>query len=38
LGNPRERDYLQHLGVDERIVLKLIFKNWDGGVDRIDLA
>ena len=26
----RERDHLEGLGVDERIILKLIFKKWDG--------
>ena len=25
-------------GLDERIILKLIFKKWDGGMDWIDLA
>jgi hypothetical protein len=25
-------------GVDGRIILKWIFKTWDGGMDRIELA
>jgi hypothetical protein len=29
-GNLTERDYLEYLGVDGRIILKLIFKKWDG--------
>jgi len=29
-GNPREREHLQDLGVDGRIILKLIYKKWDG--------
>jgi hypothetical protein len=36
--NPRQRDHLEDLGVDGRI-LKLIFKMWDGwGTNWIDLA
>jgi len=38
-GNLRERDYLEDLSIDGRIILKLIFKKWDvGGMERIDLA
>jgi hypothetical protein len=37
-GNLRGKDYLEDLGVDARIILKSIFKNWDGGIDWIDLA
>ena len=33
-----ERDHLENLDVDERIIIKLIFKKWDGGMDWIDLA
>jgi hypothetical protein len=29
-GDLRERDYLEGLGVDGRIILKLILKKWDG--------
>jgi hypothetical protein len=29
-GDPRERDHLKDLAVDGSIVLKLIFKKWDG--------
>jgi len=30
-GNLKERDYLDDLDKDGRIVLKLMFKKWDGG-------
>jgi len=30
-GNLRERDHFKDVGIDERIILKWIFKKWDGG-------
>jgi hypothetical protein len=33
-----ERDHLEYLDVDARIILKQIFKKRDGGMDWIDLA
>jgi hypothetical protein len=31
--NVREADHLEDLGADRTIILKLIFKKWDGGMD-----
>jgi hypothetical protein len=32
-GDLRERDHLEDLDVDGRIILKCTFKKWDGGMD-----
>jgi hypothetical protein len=37
-GDPREGVHLGDSGVDGRIILKWIFKKWDGGMDWIELA
>jgi hypothetical protein len=34
-GNLEERDHLEDLGIDGRIILKWM---WDGGMDWVDLA
>jgi hypothetical protein len=31
MGNLRGRDHLEDADLDERIILKWIFKQWDGG-------
>jgi hypothetical protein len=30
--NVRERDHLEGTGVDGRIILRWIFRKWDGGI------
>lgn len=37
-GNIRERDQVEDLDVDERVILKWIYKIWIGGMDWIDLT
>jgi len=37
-GNLRERGHLGDPGVYGRIILKWIFRKWNGGMDWIDLA
>jgi hypothetical protein len=38
LGNLRERDHLDDPGVDGRIILRWIFRKWDGGIYWIGLV
>ena len=37
-GNLREREHLEDPGLSGSIILKCIFKAWNGGMDWIDLA
>jgi hypothetical protein len=37
-GDQRETNCLEDLSVEERIILKWIFKKWDGGMEWFDLA
>jgi hypothetical protein len=37
-GDLSERNQFEDLGIDGRIILKWIFRKWDGGMDWIDLA
>ena len=37
-GNLRERDPVEDPVMDGRIILRWVFKKWDGGMDWIDLA
>jgi len=38
VGNLRERDHLEKPGADGNIILRWIFRSWDGGMDWNDLA
>jgi hypothetical protein len=38
VGRPEGRNHLGDRGVDGRIILRWIFKKWDGGMDCIELA
>jgi hypothetical protein len=37
-GTLRERDHFEDAGVDGRLILRWIFRKWEGGRDWIDLA
>jgi hypothetical protein len=36
--NLREGDHLEDPGVDRRIILRWVFRQWDGGMEWFDLA
>jgi hypothetical protein len=38
VGKPERRKPLRRSNIDGRIILKWIFKEWNGGIDRIYLA
>jgi hypothetical protein len=38
LGSLRERDHWGNPDVDGRIILRWIFRKWEGGIDWIDVA
>jgi hypothetical protein len=38
LGDLREGHHVEDPGIDGYIILKGIFKNWDGGMDWIELT
>ena len=38
MRNLKDRDHLKDSDVDGSIILRWIFKKWDGGMDWIDLA
>jgi hypothetical protein len=38
VGKPVEIHDLKDPGIDGKVILKWIFKKWDGGMDQIDMA
>jgi hypothetical protein len=37
-GDLRERDHMESLGMDGKMILNCIFRKWEGGMDWIDVA
>jgi hypothetical protein len=37
-GGLRERDHVEDPGIDGRIILRWIFRKWDGGINWINLT
>jgi hypothetical protein len=37
-GDLRERRHLDDLGLEGRLILRWVFRKWDGGMDWINLA
>ena len=37
-GNLKEREHLEDSGLNRRIILSWIFKQWDGGMDWMELV
>jgi len=37
-GNPRERDHTEKSGVDGTIIVRWIFRKWNGVMDWTDMA
>jgi hypothetical protein len=38
VGNPEGKKLVKNPGIKGRIILKWIFRNWDEGMDSIDMA
>ena len=38
VGRCDRNNHLEEIGVDERVILRWIFRKWDGGTDWIELA
>jgi hypothetical protein len=38
VGKPEGKSHLEDPGIDGRIILKLIFEKFDGGIDWVNLA
>jgi hypothetical protein len=38
MENLRERDHMENPGVDRIVILRLIFRKWDGGRHGLDLS
>jgi hypothetical protein len=38
VGKPEGKNHLEDQGIDGRIILRWIFRKWEGGMEWIDLA